>query len=132
MTAKVTLTPALSLLLAKTGACVGQPQGLRIEKDIVTLHIITIGVANRPASNTAPQGLTLLPVPRTPSRGVSRAERGRAARRKATNYAVQCAQRHDLQSKSNRGRAGEGGKSELVIEASLALRCEAGNQVMGL
>ena len=118
MTAKITL--------------IGQPQGLRIEKDIVTFRIITIGYANRPASNTAPKGLTLLPVPRTPLRGVSRAERGRAARRKATNYVVQCAQRHDLRSKSNRGRADERDKSELVIEASLALRCEAGNQVMGL
>ena len=113
MTAKITL--------------IGAPQGLRIEKDIVTFRIIT-----GPASNTAPKGLTLLPVPRTPSRGVSRAPRGRAARRKATAYVVQCAQRHDLRSKSNRGRAGERDKSELVIEASLALRCEAGNQVMGL
>ena len=105
MTAKVTL--------------IGAPQGLRIEKDIVTFRIIT-----GPASNTAPKGLTLLPV--------SRAERGRAARRKATNYVVQCTQRHDLRSKSNRGRASERDKSELVIEASPVLRCEAGNQVMGL
>ena len=92
MTAKITL--------------IGAPQGLRIEKDIVTFRIIT-----GPASNTAPKGLTLF---------------------KATNYVVQCAQRHDLRSKSNRGRADERDKSELVIEASLALRCEAGNQVMGL
>jgi hypothetical protein len=84
MTAKVTL--------------IGQPQGLRIEKDIVTFRIIT-----GPASNTAPKGLTLLPV--------SRAERGRAARRKATAYVVQCAQRQ-----YNRGRASERDKSELVIE----------------
>ena len=53
MTAKLTL--------------IGQPQGLRIEKDIVTFKIIT-----GPASNTAPKGLTLF---------------------KATIYVVQCAQR---------------------------------------
>ena len=53
MTAKVTL--------------IGAPQGLRIEKDIVTFRIIT-----GPASNTAPKGLTLF---------------------KATAYVVQCAQR---------------------------------------
>ena len=41
MTAKITLTPAL-----RAGACVGQPQGLRIEKDIVTFRIITIGRAH--------------------------------------------------------------------------------------
>jgi hypothetical protein len=76
MTAKITL--------------IGQPQGLRIEKDIVTFRIIT-----GPASNTAPKGLTLF---------------------KATAYVVQCAMRHDLRSKSNRGRASERDKSELVIE----------------
>ena len=53
MTAKITL--------------IGAPQGLRIEKDIVTFRIIT-----GPASNTAPKGLTLF---------------------KATNYVVQCAMR---------------------------------------
>ena len=53
MTAKVTL--------------IGQPQGLRIEKDIVTFRIIT-----GPASNTAPKGLTLF---------------------KAVTYVVQCAMR---------------------------------------
>ena len=53
MTAKVTL--------------IGQPQGLRIEKDIVIFRIIT-----GPASNTAPKGLTLF---------------------KATAYVVQCAMR---------------------------------------
>ena len=53
MTAKITL--------------IGQPQGLRIEKDVVTFRIIT-----GPASNTAPKGLTLF---------------------KATTYVVQSAMR---------------------------------------
>ena len=78
MTAKITL--------------IGQPQSLRIEKDIVTFRIIT-----GPASNTAPKGLTLF---------------------KATTYVVQCAMRHDLRSKSNRGRASERDKSEALYTAS--------------
>ena len=53
MTAKITL--------------IGQPQSLRVEKDIVTFHIIT-----GPASNTAPKGLPLF---------------------KSVTYVVSCSQR---------------------------------------
>ena len=38
--AKITLTPALSLLLAKTGACVGPPQGLLFDKFLIQPELI--------------------------------------------------------------------------------------------
>ena len=90
MTAKITL--------------IGQPQGLRIEKDVVTFRIIT-----GPASNTAPKGLTLF---------------------KATNYVVQCAMRqynrgrvndHDKSELVIEGyqepRIGEDGKPYIAVVA---------------